>query len=104
MSFLVWNPLHGFECGQCTCGVVEKYAKDREKEIFHQVMDAKWNDFEGSSESKNEEGQAYLCFMASSDKEDKEEDNSKEVLDFLNSYFKDELVKDLFDTFQLKNS
>ena len=29
-----------------------------------------------------------------------EEDNSKEVLDFLNSCFKDELVKALFDMFQ----
>ena len=40
--------------------------------------------------------------MANSDKQDDEDDNSKEVLHFLNSCSKDELVKALFDMFQIE--
>ena len=56
-------------------------------------MVAKWSDYEGSSESENEEGQAYLCLMANSEKEDELEENSKDVLHFLNSCSKNELVE-----------
>ena len=52
-------------------------------------MVAKWSDSKGSSRSENEKGQAHLCLMANSDKEDEEEDNSKGVLDFLNYCSKD---------------
>ena len=65
-------------------------------------MVAKWSDFEGSSESENEEGQAHLCPMAISDKEDELEENSKEVLDFLDSCSRDELVKGLFVMFKIE--
>ena len=40
--------------------------------------------------------------MAYSDKEDEQEDKSKEVLDFLNSCSKDKLVKALFHMFQIE--
>ena len=41
--------------------------------------------------------------MANDDKENEEEDNSKEVFHFLNSCSKDELVKALFDMFQIEH-
>ena len=41
--------------------------------------------------------------MAHSHKEDDEEDNSKEVLDFLNSCSKDELIKSFSDMFQIED-
>ena len=65
-------------------------------------MIAKWSDFEGSSESKNEDGQAHLCLMANDDKDDDLEQNSKEVPDYLNSCSKDALVITLFDMFQIE--
>ena len=40
--------------------------------------------------------------MANSDKEDDEEDNSKKVLDFLKCCSKDDLIKTLFDMFQIE--
>ena len=65
-------------------------------------MVAKWSDFEGSTEPESEDGQAQLCLMANDDKDDDLDQNHKEVLDFLNSYSKDELVKALFDMFQIE--
>ena len=65
-------------------------------------MVAKWSDSEGSTESKNEDGQAHLCLMANDDKDDDLEQNYKKVLDYLNSCSKDELVKALFDMFQIE--
>ena len=65
-------------------------------------MIAKWSNSERLSESKNEDGQAYLCLMANDDKDDDPERNSKEVLDFLKSCSKDEFVKPLFDMFQIE--
>lgn len=32
------KPLHGCECGKCKCHIAEKYAKDRDGEIFHQFL------------------------------------------------------------------
>uniref|UniRef100_A0A803M7A4 Retrotransposon gag domain-containing protein n=1 Tax=Chenopodium quinoa TaxID=63459 RepID=A0A803M7A4_CHEQI len=32
------KPLHGCECGLCTCNVAEKLAKDRDEEILHQFL------------------------------------------------------------------
>ena len=43
-----------------------------------------------------------MYLIANSDKEDDEEDNFLEVLDFLNSYSNDELFKALFDMFQIE--
>ena len=40
--------------------------------------------------------------MANSDKEDELEENSKELLDFINSCSKDELVRVIFDMLQIK--
>ena len=40
--------------------------------------------------------------MANSDQVNEEEHNSKEILDFLNSFSKDELVKALFNMFQIE--
>ena len=65
-------------------------------------MVAKWSDSEGSTESKSEDGQAHLCLMANNDKDDDLEQNHKDVLDYLNSCSKDELVKALFDMFQIE--
>ena len=52
--------------------------------------------FQESTKSESEDGQAHLCLMANDDLEQ----NHKEVLDFLNSFSKNELVKALFDMFQ----
>ena len=65
-------------------------------------MVTKWRDFEGSTESKSEDGQAHICLMANDDKDDDIEQNHKEVLHYLNSCSKDELVKALFDMFQIE--
>ena len=65
-------------------------------------MVAKWSDFEESSESDNEDGQTHLCLIANDNKADDEEDNSKEVLVFLNSCSKDKSVKAFFDMFQIE--
>ena len=42
--------------------------------------------------------------MENDDKDDELEQNHKEVLDYLNSCSKEELVKALFDMFQLNKS
>ena len=63
-------------------------------------MAAKCSDSKGSTESKSEDGQAHLCLMANDDNDDDLEKNHKEVLNYLNSCSKDELVKALFDMFQ----
>ena len=76
----------------------ESYKKNKKK----QTMVAKWSDFEGSTEPESEDGQAQLCLMANDDKDDDLDQNHKEVLDFLNSCSKDELVKALFDMFQIE--
>ena len=75
-----------FECGsieelikQCAKNKKKHYKKNKKK----QAMVARWSDSEGSSI-------------------DGEEDNSKEVLVFLNSCPKDELVKALFDMFPIE--
>ena len=65
-------------------------------------MVATWSDSEGSTEPESEDGQAHLCLMANDDKDDDLDQNHKEVLDFLNSCSKDELVKALFDMFQIE--
>ena len=64
-------------------------------------MVATWSDSEGSTKYESEDGQANLCLMANDDKDDDLDQNHKEVLDFLNSCSKDELVKSLFDMFQI---
>ena len=61
-----------------------------------------WSDSEGSTKPENEDGQAHLCLMANDDKDDDLDQNHKEVLDFLNSCSKEELVKALFDMFQIE--
>ena len=65
-------------------------------------MVATWSDSEGSTEPEIEDGQAHLCLMANDDKDHDLDQNHKEVLDFLNSCSKDELVKALFDMFQIE--
>ena len=65
-------------------------------------MVATWSDFEWSTEPESEDGEAHLCLMANDDKDDNLEQNHKEVLDVLNSCSKDELVKALFDMFQIE--
>ena len=65
-------------------------------------MVATWSDSKGSTESESEDGQAHLCLMANDDKDDDLDQNLKEVIDFLNSCSKDELVKNLFDMFQIE--
>ncbi|KAL2907188.1 Retrovirus-related Pol polyprotein from transposon TNT 1-94 [Bienertia sinuspersici] len=32
------KPPHGRECGSCSCNLAEKYARDRDEEIFHQFL------------------------------------------------------------------
>ena len=81
---------------ECPKKKKEHYKKNKKK----QAMAAKCSDSKGSSESENKDRQAHLCLMVNSDKEDEEEDNSKEVFDFLNSCSNYELVKTLFDMFQ----
>ena len=63
----------------------QKEEQTQKKNKKKQAVVAKWSDSEGSSESENKDEQAHLCLMVNSIKEDDEEDNSKEVLDFLNS-------------------
>ena len=65
-------------------------------------MVTKWSDSEGSIVSKSEDGQVHLCLMANDDKNDDLEQNNKGVIYYLNSCLKDELVKALFDMFQIE--
>ena len=46
-------------------------------------MIVKWCHSEGSSKSKNEDGQVHLSVMVNDDKDDDLELNSMEVLDYL---------------------
>ena len=48
-------------------------------------MVATWSDFEGSSESESEDGQAHVCLMANNDDYDDIDKNHKEVRDYLNT-------------------
>ena len=65
-------------------------------------MFAIWSDSEGLSKPESEDGKARLCLMANDENDDDLDRNHKEVLDFLNSCFKDELLKALFDMFQIE--
>ena len=99
------NKFACFECGSTKHLVKEcpkkkkKYYKKNKKK---QEMVAKWSDSEASTESESEDGQAHLCLIANDDRDDDLEQNHKGVLDYLNSCSKDELVKALFDMFQMK--
>ena len=63
-------------------------------------MVAKWIDSQELSESDKKDRQVHLCLMGNDGKKDNEKDNFK-VLDVLNSCYKDELEKSLFDMFQI---
>ena len=96
-----------FECGsieylvkECPKKKKEYYKKNNKK----QAMVTNQSHSKGSGESENEEGQAHLCIIGNSDKEDELEENSKEVLDFLNTCSKDNWLE-LFSTcFKLNKS
>ena len=99
------NKLACFECGSTEHLVKECPKKKREyykKKKKKPAMVATWSDFEGSTEPESEDGQAHLCLMANDDNDDDLDQNHKEVLNFLNLCSKDELVKALFDMFQIE--
>ena len=67
-----------FECGS-TEHLVKEFPKKKKKYYKKikkkQAMVAAWSDFEGSTESESEDGQAHLCLMANDDKDDDLEQN-----------------------------